>query len=102
MALATFFVLMALSASAIQLGAGSRLWAGTAMVVSLVQAAMLYGWLDMRLRGVPITLFLGGLLCVAGIMQLRQVGGRTLIASTTLITLVGSVQVLSNLGVLRG
>lgn len=98
----TVLAIVALVASCILLlNSIARLPAIIALVASGVEVLMGLGILRLAVEGVPIRLILGGAIAVAGVLVFLRVGTKTAVAASTCLALVGGLQVLEALRVLR-
>lgn len=72
-----------------------------ALVASGLEALIGFGVVHLSFRDVPLWLILGGALAVVSVLMFLKVSGKTAVAAATCGTLVGALQVLVELRVLR-
>jgi hypothetical protein len=98
----TALIVTALAASILLLlGRGDRLYAGLAVIVAGVETLMVFDVLRLSISGVRIDVILAGLLAVAGALCWSKSTAKWPITASTLIALVGLIQLLVGLRVLR-
>ena len=101
-ATATALILTALAASILLLfGRGDRLYAGLATIVAGIETLMVLDVLRLSISGVRIDVILAGLLAVAGALCWSRASSKWPITASTLIAIVGLIQLLAGLRVLR-
>ncbi len=92
---ANVFALAALIASAVLLlGSAARIPAIFATAASGLEVLMAYGLVHLSVSRFPISLVLGVILLVAGVLAYLRVSAKGAISAATIAVLVGVVQVL--------
>lgn len=102
MQLSTTLALVALVAAVMCLESRTRAYSLTAVAVAGLEVAMAFGVLSLSISGFSLALILGGLLVLAGAMIFGNAAGKLTIAASTSIVLIGALQVLTDLGIVRG
>jgi hypothetical protein len=92
----TVLVLVVVAASLfLFLRAGRRLVTAIALAVSVLEALLAFGLVQLGLKGVPLALLLGGALAGCGALLYLQVGQKAQVAAATVLALIGGMQVLA-------
>jgi drug/metabolite transporter (DMT)-like permease len=98
----TVLVLAAAVASAtLLLTHTQRVAAGVALLASGLQILMIYDILQIHSKALPLPLILGAALLIAGGFVWAKSSARTAVTASTVIALVGALQVLLAAGALR-
>jgi len=101
-ATATALIVTALIASILLLlERGDRLYAGLAAIVAGVETLIVFDVVRLSISGVRIGVILAGVLAIAGALCWSRSSAKWPVTASTLITLVGLLQLLSGLHVLR-
>ncbi|HSN90614.1 MAG TPA: hypothetical protein VLS93_05260 [Anaeromyxobacteraceae bacterium] len=96
----TALAIAALAGSiALFVGSASRILAVIALIASGLEVAMALGLLHLSVAGIPLRLVLGLCLAVPGVMIWLRASGKNTVAASTVVALVGILQVLLALGV---
>ena len=95
MTLHTALAVAALVASVILLMAHvSRGLALLALVASGIEVLMAFGYLNLRVRDVPLQLVFGLLIAIPAILIWLRVNAKTAVSAASILALVGALQVL--------
>jgi len=95
MTLHTALAVAALVASIILfLAHASRALALVALVASGLEVAMAFGYLALRVSGVPLQLVFGLLIAVPAVLIWLRVNAKTAVSAASILALVGALQVL--------
>ena len=78
----------------------SRLYPVVAAIVAGLEVALALGLVSFGIKGISLTLVLGAILLVAGVLCFLKASGKTSIASSTVVTFVGAIQVIGALGLM--
>lgn len=98
MTLTTALVIAAFAGSLYMLSHPARLYAVLAVLASGLELALVQGWVTFGIKGVSLTLVLGAVLAVAGAILFSKASSKLQVASGTIVTLVGALQVLDAIG----
>ncbi len=78
---------------------GGGLYPLIAVVVSGLEALLAFGLVHLSIAHLPLGLILGGVLAVVGVVLYVRVAAKSAVAASTIITLVGVIQVMRGLRV---
>lgn len=95
MTLHTALAVAALAASIVLfLAHANRGLALIALVASGMEVAMAFGYLRLRVSGVPLQLVFGLLIAVPAVLMWLRVSGKTAVSAASILALVGALQVI--------
>jgi len=93
-------VLAAVVASVVLLVQERGLAAAGCLLASGLEALIVFGWVSLHVRSLSVGLILAAVLAVAGAIAWGRAASKMSASAATIVTLVGTVQVLLMLGVL--
>ena len=97
----TALVVVALLSSALLLAQSSeRLFVGIAFIAAAIEALLVFKLMSLSLSSIRIDVILPALLLVGGGMAWYRTSGKSHVTASTLITLVGALQLLEAIRVL--
>ena len=102
MQLATAFAIAALVSSFLLLGGRTRMLAIIALCVSGLEVAMAFGVVTFGINGFSVPLILGAALAVIGALCFARNESKTPVAAATVLTIIGVIQALGALRLLKG
>jgi hypothetical protein len=75
----------------------ARLFPGIALAASALELLMALGFLHLNLGSIPLVLILGVAIAVAGVAIWMKTSSKPIVSTTTVLTLIGGLQVASAL-----
>jgi len=75
----------------------ARLFPGIALAASALELSMALGFVHLSLGSVPLVLILGVAIAVAGIAIYLKTSSKPIVSTSTVLTLIGALQVASAL-----
>ena len=100
MSLSLVFAVAALIGGFLLLGdKSSRMWGIIAMIAAGADVAIALGLLTLSIAGLSISLLLGIVLAVAGIIALMRISSKVRVIAATIVASVGILQALAGLGI---
>jgi hypothetical protein len=80
---------------------GDRLYPGIAALGALIETLIVFHAITISVKWLRMDLLLGGMVLVGGGIAWGRASGKTGIAAATVVTMIGAMQVLAALDVLR-